>query len=648
MLKSLGSKLFLQILLVGLVAFLLCLPCLFRGMPSTSNTPTHLKYQHHFSKQFWSGEIYPRWLAEENFGYGSPVFLVQYPLPYYVTALLRPLNAFPLANRESRELGIFCFLALVAAGLAMRLWLKTFTSPLAATLSALVYISLPFILADGIYARGAIGELCTFIWMPLAFYFCESLAVRRSAIFALAGVFALLLVSNLLASILFTPVLIIYAFWSNRGASKSFFALSLPVVAAEALGGGIAAIYLLPFVVNRQLRQLFNLPQMESVLPGYKLGLYFLNLNSTNLSNRTILVSVAVTLVFAGVLGRNILRAGVPAPRKWIMAALLVLSLLSLIPNLGLRFVRASGFDFQIGSAGDFAADVFLTSFFTVVLGMLAFCRTAGGPAESHRESLLFFIAAGSYFLMLPFSAPLWKVLPGISVVQFPFRLGGVLCVAVVGLLAPAFDSCLASSAIPRGGPSRLMLSMATLGVVAGGFLTWRIDNCFRHPKKTQFDAAQDIDPMYRAYVPLPQLFAFAKTLGTAPETYSIQNPIPANAQQPRLLDGDCDLRIKRENPRQWLVSADCKTLARARLDLLYSPLWKIMPADATSASSTLSTSPEALTELTLPPGKHNFRLYFDLGPAARAGALVSGVSLLLAVIGFAYFSLRPSSISQS
>ncbi len=637
--KLLESKRRVQILVILLVAALWCLPCLFKGLPPSTNAPTHLKYQHHFSQQFWSGEIYPRWLAEENLGYGSPVFLVQYPLPYYVTALLRPLKAFPVANRESRELGVFCFLALAAAGLAAWLWLSRFTRPLAATLGAVVYISLSFILQDGIYARGAIGELCTFIWMPLAFYFCESLHKDLVAVFPLAGVFALLLVSNLLASLLFTPVLVIYAVWSSRWTQQPFFVRALPVLAAEFLGAGIAGVYLFPLLAYRRL---FDVHQMEMILPGYQLGWYFLHLTSTNLANRIIPVSMAGAALFAGVLGWYLLRAKATRRPRLVMGSLLVLSLLSMVPNLGLAVARTSGFALQTLPAGDFAASMLLSLFFTAALGFLAFCR-ATGDTESGRESVLFFLVTASFFFMLPFSAPIWKALPGSSVVQFPFRLGGVLTVAVIGLVALAFDSCLRQPIAYRGGgPSRLVIALATLGTVAGGFLTWRTDKAFRHPKMTEFDATRDIDPMYRAYVPLPQLFAFAKILGTAPDSYAFENAIPAAPLQPKVLQGNCDIRVNRESARQFFVAADCKSETHLRMDLLYSPLWRITPSGAASQSLSLSSTADGLTEVALRPGKQDFRLRFDLGPSARWGSLLSGVSLLLTLIGFAYFSRRP------
>jgi hypothetical protein len=107
------------VLLIIAAAAVLCLRFLIAGVPANGDALDHVTYQYNFSRQFWSGDHYPRWLAEANKGYGSPIFLVQYPFPHFVTALLRPILSFaPIDARESRELGVYCFLMFAGAGLA--------------------------------------------------------------------------------------------------------------------------------------------------------------------------------------------------------------------------------------------------------------------------------------------------------------------------------------------------------------------------------------------------------------------------------------------------------------------------------------------------------------------------------------------------
>src|SRR5438477_522601 len=117
-------------LFIVLVAALLCFPCLLAGIPMGHDSFTHTHYQYHFSRQFWSGDTYPRWLTGANKGYGTPIFLIQYPLPYFATAILRPILPFAhTATREARELGVFFFLVIAACGLCARAWFRRYCSP---------------------------------------------------------------------------------------------------------------------------------------------------------------------------------------------------------------------------------------------------------------------------------------------------------------------------------------------------------------------------------------------------------------------------------------------------------------------------------------------------------------------------------------
>jgi hypothetical protein len=644
-LTLLESRRSVQALLILVAAAILCLPCLFYGLPPGYNAATHVKYQHHFARQFWNGDAYPRWLAEENKGFGSPIFLIQYPLPYYATALLRPITSFPPVIRETRELGLFCFLALAAAGFAAWTWLRKSTGPAAAALAAVVYMSLPYVLETGIYSRVAIGELCNFIWMPVALSLGETMYAKRSALFTLGGIFALMLLSNLLTAVLFAPVLLIYSIYVGNGTEPSWYRRAILVVLAQILGAGTAAIYLVPLVAYRRL---FDLHQMEAILPTYRFGFYFLNVISANLETRVIALGIAAAFFFLGAAGWYIWKSS-SAPRIRICLALAVgLGALTLIPNLGPAIIRSSGFEVPPtpSNVRDFMATMLPGIILTISLGFLAYCRVAENNAGK-REAALLLIAVVSFFLMLPFSAPIWKAIPGSSVIQFPFRLGGNLCIAVAGLIALAFDKSLRDPADSLRRPSRLVLALAAFATFAVGFLTWRTDRAFRHPRITEFDASQDVDPMYRAYIPIQQLTGFAQDLGTAPDSYLVERNPPDAALRTGLIKGDCSYNVIRKNARELLVSSDCKDESRLRIGLLYSPLWKALASQPSAQSSMVGVSADGLVELSLPVGKLDTRLVFDMGSPGRWGMILSGASLLVGFAGFVYFwrrSARPLS----
>jgi hypothetical protein len=623
-------------LVILLAASLLCLPCLFHGLPAAADAPTHVRYQYHFSRQFWNGESYPRWLADENKGYGSPIFLVQYPLPYFVTALLRPITRFPPANRESRELGVFCFLALAGSGLSAWFWLRKFTRPLAALLAAIVYMSLPYILQGGIYARGSIGELCTFIWMPLALSVCEVMYKKRNAVFVLSAVFALLIVSNLFSAVLFAPVLTAYAIFYGRRDEFSMGKRALWVLLAQLLGVGMASVYLLPLLAYGRM---FDGHQFETILPGFQFGLYFLNVTSSDLRSRVLVFLMAGILVLAGAATCYSWRASLGFRTRIFMSLVMFFGAVTLIPNLGPTIVRLSGFDLvPVPYSG--MAKMLLTIFGSAALGLLAFCAI-GERNAAGRGQLLLYIVAASFFLMLPFSAPIWKAIPGSSVVQFPFRLGGILCLAVTGLVAMAFDADRQNLYVSHRRPPRLIIALATLGIIGGGFLIWRIDRAFHHPTTTAFDATQDVDLMYRAYVPLQRLPAFAKDLGTSPDSYEVAAMPGDGTLRSSSIIGDCDVNVKRETPREISIASDCREQARLQIGQLYSSLWKVVPIQGSRVDSVIAVSADGLIELNLAPGKQEMRLVFGIGAPGRWGAILSETSLLFGLIGFVVFRRR-------
>lgn len=59
-------------------------PFLVHGLVLGDDRGAHLRYQHFFDRQIAGGDLYPRWMPGMNSGRGSPIFFVQYPLPYYV------------------------------------------------------------------------------------------------------------------------------------------------------------------------------------------------------------------------------------------------------------------------------------------------------------------------------------------------------------------------------------------------------------------------------------------------------------------------------------------------------------------------------------------------------------------------------------
>ena len=632
------SQPLLEQLIIVLAAALLCLPCLLYGIPPGHDAHTHVNYLYHFSRQFWSGDGYPRWLAEANKGYGTPIFFLQYPLPYWISALLRPIVSFaPSADREARELGVFIFLVLAAAGLAARLWFKKLASSPTATLAAVVYLSLPYILEQGIYARAAIGELCAFIWMPLALSLCESVHLESRAVFSLGGVLALFFASNVLYAALFLPMLLVYALVSGKRLNRPFPSSLFWILLAVLSGAGIAAVYIVPFVAYRRF---FDLRQMPANLPGFELGRYFLYQTPQSLSVREIAIGAAGTTCLVLAVVWDMLRARANKYLRALMALSLGLGVLALIPNLGPALIRRSGFSVEsFDSLNYWSPRMLVILFSTLILGLIGYCRL-GRLGGASRESALLVTSCLAFIGMLPFSAPVWKLIPALGSIQFPYRLGGILTVAVAGLSALVFDKCF-KQAGNRGRSTAYVITIcAVTWVIVGSAYTWRVDWLIRTPGIVRYDLHSDVDLMYRTYVSPERLRSFAERMGTTPGSYGV-TPDPGDGTlRAEVTSGHCSVTVWRERPRVLRVSANCQGDACLRIGQLYFPLWKIGSVGHSSPEPRLTASSDGLIELPLSAGKQEVRLILDRGAPERWGAIMSVVSLLLSVV--AYLALSP------
>ena len=100
---------------------LLTLPVGWSGFVTTDDSLNHLIMSRHFADQLWAGDWYPRWLYGMNAGLGSPVFQFYGPVPYYITALFRPLVS---DDPEGwHQLGLSASLAVIASGFTAYAWL---------------------------------------------------------------------------------------------------------------------------------------------------------------------------------------------------------------------------------------------------------------------------------------------------------------------------------------------------------------------------------------------------------------------------------------------------------------------------------------------------------------------------------------------
>lgn len=153
--------------------------------------------------QYWQGlvdgQIPPRHAATFYNGFGSPIFVYIYPLPYLTGSLIHFLgfsfdDSFKILMAAGFVLsGFFCYL-----------WFsQLFKNRQSAFLGALFYAWIPyrFLL---IYVRGSLSEILAYTFLPLSLYFLTKLADFKNArwlAFSSLSLAAILLSQNLVAAI---------------------------------------------------------------------------------------------------------------------------------------------------------------------------------------------------------------------------------------------------------------------------------------------------------------------------------------------------------------------------------------------------------------------------------------------------------------
>lgn len=258
------------VLLIACAGIILTFPAMmFRSPPLGDDWIIHSLWYTRFSGQLWAGDIYPRWLMDMNAGLGSPAFFFYPPLPYFITSLFRPL--FPNDPYGLHQIGASAALALIISGLCAYLWLKDSSGRGAALIAAMLYMAMPYHLAADLYARCAFAEFWAFAWMPLTLYFASRAARgERRAVVGVAVGYALLIMTHLPTTLIFSPVPLCY---TAASAERPERIKALVITACGmALGVGLSTIYLLPAMT---MQQFVFLGRMQSGYFSYENWLLF-------------------------------------------------------------------------------------------------------------------------------------------------------------------------------------------------------------------------------------------------------------------------------------------------------------------------------------------------------------------------------------
>ena len=540
--------------------------------------------------------VFPvRWMPDAAYGLGYPFFNYYAALPYYLAAAFKSFGFSYVASLKLTQLAGY----LLAAG-AMYAWARRHTrTPWGALLASAAYTFAPFHMVN-IYVRGdSLSEFWAFAWYPLILLAADRLMARRAParLAALALAYAGLLLTHNLSAFIFSPFLLLYLLLVGarkrnpqgchspqpRGRLRAYGACAL----ALALGVMLAAWFWLPALGE------LNQVQLAPSTTGY--FHYANHFRAGDLIQPALVFDYAVGDPAAGEMGETTPFA-MSAPQALAGAA----GGLALVFRLLRRFTRR-------GEAGDGAPGVGFALFLLVG-------------------------AALSVFLITPASSFLWERVPGLPLVQFPWRFLSVASLFLAALAAYIPDLAF-GIATPLRAAGPLIALVLSLALAASALAGLRLD----------FIPLNDHDITAERL----QLYEyFSGNIGTTiryewlPNTV---NPRPYSGPdllglEPRAkpLSGDAHgTRVGRGAAWQrWSVSVGSESATLA-LPLHYWPGWR---AAADGRPVELSAAPGlGWAQLTLPRGAHVVTLWLDRTPVRALGEWLS-----LAAVGVTLVLLRP------
>ncbi len=548
------------------------------------DAPHSVFYLVEFDQALRSGAIWPVWAPDQAIGFGYPLWLVIAPLDYWAAELFHLLGlGFVVAVKATWAL-YFIAGALGTYRLARRWW-----GPAAALVASVAYTYGPYHLVQ-IYVRADLGEfaaLAVFPWVLLAFAaLWDDPRPRR---LALAGAaLGVLLLSHTVSQLFFVPVLagflalkLLAGLWTerqrrdnpqsetdSRGAKRLWIA-GLYAVAAGVLGLSLAAIFMLPAFIERNY-----LVQSQFVAGNYSYLKQF----------------VYPSQFLSPLWGFGYAVDG---------------------PN--------DGMSLQIG----------ILAFLGAFIGTLAALR-ARRDALPHRPEALFLagVTIITIVAMTPASAALWRALPLVGLIQFPWRLL-TLTTITLALLAGAGTYWLDKQA-PAGtasGPSPYVYITALL-FVAGSFAYTRPDMV---PVRPQDEAPLSVIDFELRFPDMRGMTRWSERVpldGDSPllAQYKAGRPLQraaVDSGQGRILEQGADA-----------ISAYARVQADGDVHLrfytYYFPGWRAT-VDGRPVQ-IVPDPPNGLIGLTVPSGTHQVSVRFGATPLRVVAGTVSLAGLACVV----------------
>jgi len=223
--------------LLVLISLLPTISMLRDGAYESGDFNIHIYRTISFYQSLSEGNLMPSWAGDLNATYGYPLFIFNYPLPYYLVSFFHFLGFTFITSMK-----LFLASNLIVSGIFMYLFSKTITkNNLAAFTSAIFYIFAPYYLID-VHFKIVIGEVLFFTLLPLSFLLMYKLYDKKTIILLFLSALSIagLIMSHAAVGVFAVVLMLSYLFflsWQNKFCNKPVLNILALVIA------GVISLY---------------------------------------------------------------------------------------------------------------------------------------------------------------------------------------------------------------------------------------------------------------------------------------------------------------------------------------------------------------------------------------------------------------------
>lgn len=236
-----------------ILSLLPLLSILRKGTYESGDLSIHIKFAMQFFENLQQGNFFPEWIPRHCGGYGCPVYIFLFVLPYYLISFFHILGLSFIASIKFMIALSFFF-----SGIGMFLWIKNELNEKAGFVAAIFYLYSPYHLID-LHFRASIGEVLSMAFIPFIFLWTKLLIETRKPLYFVGNaiLFGLIILSHQVTSFVIFPIVLLYAlFVWKREKKRKISSLVISVVAIF-YGILLASYYWIPILAESKFIQ-FN------------------------------------------------------------------------------------------------------------------------------------------------------------------------------------------------------------------------------------------------------------------------------------------------------------------------------------------------------------------------------------------------------